>query len=206
MLKIETAAREVVKNWEKGDLAGAVRELSKALTEIDEARTKHAAAIAVARQQCNDELEIDDVPLLSVSENGVFVGAWVYVPNQKAVDSEPPRIVETPGLQWLVLSDEGRTTYTNHGDGREGDASELVAKVNSDQALGLGHSDWRLPTKDELEAHIGTEHAPKEGYYWSSSPYVGVSDGAWGVYFYYGGVGNSSRSGSNHVRLVRASQ
>ncbi len=88
MLKIETAAREVVKNWEKGDLAGAVRELSKALTEIDEARTKHAAAIAVARQQCNDELEIDDEPLLSDSENGVWVGAWIYVPTQQSEDAE----------------------------------------------------------------------------------------------------------------------
>ena len=41
------------------------------------------------------------------------------------------------------------------------------------------------------------------GIYWSSSPYVGYSYGAWVVSFYYGSVGVSDRGYGCHVRLVR---
>jgi hypothetical protein len=44
-------------------------------------------------------------------------------------------------------------------------------------------------------------------WYWTSSPYVGDSYGAWGVVFNGGHVGGNGRSnGFLHVRLVRASQ
>lgn len=39
----------------------------------------YAAEIEEARQECNDDLEIDDTPLLSVADEGVWVSAWVYV-------------------------------------------------------------------------------------------------------------------------------
>lgn len=39
----------------------------------------YAAEIEAARQECNDDLEIDDTPLLSVADEGVWVSAWVYV-------------------------------------------------------------------------------------------------------------------------------
>jgi hypothetical protein len=32
----------------------------------------------------NNELEIDDAPLLSVGDEGVFVAAWVYIGNERA--------------------------------------------------------------------------------------------------------------------------
>jgi hypothetical protein len=124
-----------------------------------------------------------------------------------AVLDHAPRIISTQaGLQWLVLPGEAEATYTNFGDGRKGDASELVATVNADPAQNLGHSDWRLPTIDELKTLMGTADAPKTDVYWSSSPYVGSSAGAWIVDFVNGDVSSYYRSYNDHVRLVRARQ
>ncbi len=126
-----------------------------------------------------------------------------------AVLDHAPRIISTQaGLQWLVLPNEAEVTYTNFGDGRKGDASELVAMVNADPAQNLGHSDWRLPTIDELKTLIRTADAPGKGWYWSSSPYVGYSYGAWDVSFVNGNgyVDLNYRYYIHHVRLVRASQ
>lgn len=110
------------------------------------------------------------------------------------------------GLSWLILPDESTAAYTNFGDGRDGDASALVEHVNSDPARNAGHADWRLPTLDELKTLIGSPEAPKNGWYWSSSPYVRNSGCAWVVYFSNGNVYYSYRDDSDHVRLVRASQ
>lgn len=45
--------------------------------------------IAEARKEyACDELEIDDIPDLSVGEDGAFVSAWVWVPNPKKEDDE----------------------------------------------------------------------------------------------------------------------
>ena len=118
-----------------------------------------------------------------------------------------PKIVETPGPQWLVLPDEDDTRYTNWGDGREGDASALVAKVNADSALGLTHSDWRLPTIEELKSLVGTKSAPKGGWFWSSSQYVrGSRYSGWCVSFSDDYVGYNFSYYDFQVRLVRARQ
>ncbi len=121
---------------------------------------------------------------------------------------QAPRIISTQaGLQWLVLPNEAEAIYTNVGDGRKGDASELVATVNAVLAQNLGHSDWRLPTIDELKTLIGTADAPVQGWFWSSSPFGDVgSPNYWLVVFNYGGVYHHGRSLCMHVRLVRASQ
>lgn len=114
--------------------------------------------------------------------------------------------IEPSKLQWLILPDEKKANYTNVGDGRKGDASELIARINSDPVLNKGNRDWRLPTIDELKTLIGAKGAPKNGWYWSSSPYVGDSNLAWDVDFSDGSVNGYNRSSNNHVRLVRASQ
>jgi pimeloyl-ACP methyl ester carboxylesterase len=136
------------------------------------------------------------------------------------------------GLMWenknynflspLHLRDAQRT-YTNYGDGRVGDTSEFVAKVN---AQGLcGYTNWRLPTVDELQSIVDySKYFPNPtidsnffqntqlNWFWSSSSYVGFADVAWFVRFFDGVVWASSASGGsnssdrNYVRLVRASQ
>lgn len=41
----------------------------------------YADAVAEARTGCNDELEIDDLPMVSVAEDGtgLWVSAWIWV-------------------------------------------------------------------------------------------------------------------------------
>jgi hypothetical protein len=135
----------------------------------------------------------------------MFLTEGAEMHSLEKINTAQPKVINTPGLQWLVLPDEDTASYTNWGDGRPGDASELVAKVNADPALGAGFTDWRMPTKKELKRHIGNEAAPKEGWFWSSSPYVGNSS-AWFVNFYGGYVYLSNRNDNYQVRLVRVSQ
>ncbi|MCX8517454.1 MAG: DUF1566 domain-containing protein, partial [Rhodoferax sp.] len=79
-----------------------------------------------------------------------------------------------------------------------------------------GYTDWRLPTKEELQGIVASSGSPRietawfpnteANYHWSSSPSVGDSSGAWGVYFNHGYVYSNGRNVNGAVRLVRASQ
>lgn len=88
MLMLEQLARDVVKNWASGDLAQTVRNLDTLLQEMAADRLLYAAQIAEAGHQTNDDLEIDDDPLLSVADEGVWVSAWVWVPIESEDDDE----------------------------------------------------------------------------------------------------------------------
>lgn len=51
---------------------------------------KFGAEIAEAREQCDDDLEIDDVPLVSALEDGsgVWVAAWIWVATPEPEETE----------------------------------------------------------------------------------------------------------------------
>lgn len=39
----------------------------------------YSREVAEAREQCTDDLEIDDAPMVSSSDDGVWISAWIYV-------------------------------------------------------------------------------------------------------------------------------
>ena len=77
-----------------------------------------------------------------------------------------------------------------------------------------GHSDWRLPTPDELSSIVDcsfgnpcinqTVFGPTQsGSYWSSTTHAYYTDIAWSVYFGNGGLYNHDKTVSNYARGVR---
>jgi formylglycine-generating enzyme required for sulfatase activity len=77
--------------------------------------------------------------------------------------------------------------------------------------LGLPGGGWRLPTKEELLALCEAKKSDRavaaypgmgEGWYWSSSPYVGDTGVAWVVAFNLGGSYSDVTSVSYAVRCV----
>ena len=64
-------------------VAAALQDVERAIAQ----RSAYAAEIAEARTRCNDECEIDDYPVLSESDAGVWVSAWLWV----AIDPEKER-------------------------------------------------------------------------------------------------------------------
>ena len=140
----------------------------------------------------------------------------------------------TTGLIWEgktaspATSRLGTSTYTNYdstssaqkADGTNPTQTEIDASTNSigyknevNTSALCGFTDWRLPTKEELEGILASSGSPRidttwfpntqANAYWSSSPYVGDSSGAWGVSFYGGYVYYDYRYGNYRVRLVR---
>lgn len=73
-----TASRAVV-----AGKPAAMQELQAALGRVDSAledQANCAEDIKRARQLVSDDLEIDDDPMVSVGDRGVWVSAWVWAP------------------------------------------------------------------------------------------------------------------------------
>lgn len=125
------------------------------------------------------------------------------------------------GLIWKRCA-EGFEFNNGVCSGERTEANWDAAMSMAQQSHFLDQSDWRLPTKEEFAAVMGSyvdcnnnqegkfaaskAIAHTGGLFWSSSPYAGDSNLAWGVGFDNGVVYNSNRYGSNYVRLVRAGQ
>lgn len=97
-----------------------------------------------------------------------------------------PTVRELHSLMWCS---SGQTT--DRDDPKDG--GPLIANHCQGQ--------YQRPT-----IRLGAFPTTPSDFYWSSSPTVGSSDYAWGVYFSLGRVGDGIRSYSDAVRLVRASQ
>lgn len=115
------------------------------------------------------------------------------------------------GLIWRRCS-EGQTWSGSTCTG-------TAATYTHEQALAqaqaqAGTAGWRLPNVKELTSianktlvnpAIDSTAFPvtSSEWYWSSTPYVSGSSGAWGVYFANGYVGYDYRDNGDLVRLVR---
>lgn len=90
MLRLEELAQAAVDAWETGDLATAIRELGIHLDEIRADRRLHAEAISRALVQyampSDDDIEIDDEPMTSAGEGGIWVQAWLWIPTPQATE------------------------------------------------------------------------------------------------------------------------
>lgn len=78
------ASEAVLKNWEHGDLAAAVRQLAKAHKRATAKRTKEEEKyfyLAEEEYEQDGDLEFDEDAVVSVSEdgNGAYVQAWKWI-------------------------------------------------------------------------------------------------------------------------------
>ena len=136
-------------------------------------------------------------------------------PTRDFIDNNDGTVThKTTGLMWMRCA-MGQTWTGSTCTG-------TYQEYTYDQAMSLTSrfarfSDWRLPNIAELQTIVERENRspainttvflnPPSNAFWSSSPYVGSTSSAWGVYFNVGNVDSSGRSGSLPVRLVRASQ
>jgi len=153
------------------------------------------AAVLAAGQACSET-----IPLSAPSENFI-------------VEADGTVFSKTTGLIWMRCS----IGQTWDGKSCTGDSTlfawsaALKAAVDYQYA---GFNDWRLPNKNELESLVEvscTTPAINEkvfpatplAFFWTGSPYTGVTDGVWSVDFAYGTVVASEKIGKNYVRLVR---
>jgi len=144
----------------------------------------------------------DDIP--STAPDGRFTG-----------DGDGTITDRATGMIWRQCS-EG-LSGTGCADGSAAYYSWPEALRVAADADYLGHTDWRLPNKNELESLIERRcsgPAINSGYfpntpshwYWSSSPSGRYQSQAWAVDFGSGGVADLWMNEGGHVRLVRGGQ
>ena len=99
----------------------------------------------------------------------------------------------------VAMQDQGVSTWY--------DANDLLSNPSNHDADGKEFSDWRLPTKRELNLmyvvkNNGNAASLNTNSYWSSTE--DDSNNAWGQFFYNGGKSDSGKTRIYSVRAVRA--
>ncbi|WP_404995394.1 hypothetical protein [Cupriavidus pauculus] len=76
------AARAVIASWEQGDLAAAVRELDKAMTDMPPRITATSEDIttALAYTGYKDDLRFDEGATIVPADGGHWIAAWQRIP------------------------------------------------------------------------------------------------------------------------------
>ena len=99
----------------------------------------------------------------------------------------------------VAMQDQGISTWY--------EANDLLSNPSNHDEDGKEFSDWRLPTKRELNLmyvvyNNGNAASLNANYYWSSTE--SGTNGAWAQIFYNGSQANGSKDGTTSVRAVRA--
>lgn len=157
-----------------------------------------------------------------------WAGSQAYAVN---CNNENPAVLATTPLEQFEVHTDGTATHLATGlmwmqcslgqDWNENDCSGLAGIYNWQEALQAasavafaGYTDWRLPSKNELESIVEERcwspsinaavfPATPSNWFWSSSPHASDSNGAWVVSFGDGHVVNDAQDRYIRVRLVR---
>lgn len=99
------AARAVVANWEKGDLADAVRALDTALMGLPrlDAATDEEIKAANLYTGCSSEIEINDGTPVVRTDLGFWIAPWMWIPT---ADSDPDPEQRETLPQWTVVTEQ----------------------------------------------------------------------------------------------------
>ena len=123
-------------------------------------------------------------------------------------------VVHKPtGLMWMRCS-LGQNWDDKTCSGTASTYAWAAALQAADRQTFAGYNDWRLPNKNELESILEEQcvtpainetmfPATPPVYFWTSSPFVGLANGAWSIDFGYGSVNATVKTGQLNVRLVR---
>lgn len=158
----------------------------------------------------------------SVPRNGNFLVRLVRAGQSQTL---PRYAVSADGLE--VTDNQTKLIWRRCAEGMNWDGTtcagiastfthEAALQQAAIQASSTGIA-WRLPNVKELASIADKSFsnpaidatafpATPANWFWSVSPFVGVSNYAWNVSFWYGYVHSYARSSIDHVRLVRAGQ
>lgn len=178
-----------------------------------------ASASALALSPRQDGMVGRDAGLTAAAD-GRLGFSFSEVPGHARTECVNDRVT---GLMWEGKPGDGGSrdaghSYTNHGDGRAGDASAYVATINAEGLC--GYSDWRLPDVDELLGlidygaaiagrFIDSDWFPNtvESPYWTSRRAAGQEQQqAWMVPFSRGWTAYVDAGAQFRVRLVRGNR